>query len=249
MYVYPRMVTINKFPSLMKGTAPWFGIGSTRSGGGDDEFFGIRDYRPQDPMKSIHWISTARKNKLIVKEFQQQNFYRATIVFNLSQESNLGEGRDSVSEYIIRLAASVSKYLLDNDIAVEVIAHTGEIVHIPSNKGAEHLNEILKFLTVSRPESNVSIAEIFKEFMRFIPEDSNLIVIMLDRDWETFLTHATAGRHNISLFPLILLASSFVTGYQRQETRVEAKIKFVQKLDLNALVFSAGDDLARVFSE
>ncbi|HNQ49877.1 MAG TPA: DUF58 domain-containing protein [Candidatus Omnitrophota bacterium] len=249
MYVYPRMFRIKKFPQLIKGTAPWFGIGATRSSGGDDEFFGTRDYRPRDPIRSIHWISTARKNRLIVKEFQQQNFYRATLVFNLSQEANLGEGKETVSEYIIRIAASVSRYLLDNDIAVEVVAHTGEIVHIPSNKGGEHLGEILKFLTLARPESNVSIAEIFKEFIRFIPDDSNLIVIMPDRDWETFLTYATAGRRNISLFPFILLSSSFITGYQRPETLVRAKIRFAQQLELNPFVFSAGDDLEYIFSE
>lgn len=248
IYVYPRLFRIDRFPQMMKGTAPWFGIGATRAGGGEDEFFGIRDYRPRDPVKSIHWISTARKNKLIVKEFQQQNFFRATIVFNLSQESNLGEGRNTVAEYIIRIAASVSKYLLDNDIAVEVIAHTQEIVHIPSNKGAEHFEEILKFLTVAQPESNVSLAEIFREFMRFIPEDSNLIVIMLDRDWEAFLSYAAAGRHNISVVPLILFASSFVTGYERKESLLRAKVKFAEHGEMSPLVFSAGEDLERNFS-
>ncbi|HQJ15642.1 MAG TPA: DUF58 domain-containing protein [Candidatus Omnitrophota bacterium] len=248
IYVYPRIFRINKFPPMMKGTAPWFGIGASRSSGGDDEFFGVRDYRSGDPVKSIHWISTARRNKLIVREFQQQNFFRATILFNMSGESNLGEGRESVAEYIARIAASVSKHLLDNDIAVEVIAHTQEIVHIPSNKGAEHLEEILKFLTVAQPESNVSLAEIFREFMRFIPDDSNLIVIMLDRDWDVFLTYATAGRRNVSLVPLILLSSSFVTGYERKETLLRAKVKFAEHGDISPLVFSAGEDLERNFS-
>lgn len=248
IYVYPRIFRIGRFPPMMKGTAPWFGIGATRSSGGDDEFFGVRDYRSGDPVRSIHWISTARRNKLIVKEYQQQNFFRATIVFNMSQESNLGEGRESVAEYIARIAASVAKHLIDNDIAVEVVAHTQEIVHIPSNKGAEHLEEILKFLAVAQPESNVSIEEIFREFIRFIPDDSNLIVIMLDRDWDTFLSYAAAGRRNVSLVPLILLSSSFVTGYARTETLLRAKVKFAERGDISPLVFSAGEDLERNFS-
>jgi uncharacterized protein (DUF58 family) len=242
VYVYPKLFHIEKFPALTKGTVPWFGIGTTRSSGGDDEFFGTRDYRSGDTIKSIHWISTARQNKLIVKEFQRQNFFRATIVFNLAHESNLGEGKETVAEYIIRIAASVSRYLLENDIAVEVIAHTGEIVHIPSNKGGEHLNEILKFLTLAQPQSNISIGEIFEEFLPYIAEDSNLIVIMLDRDWEIFVGHAGAARRNVSILPLILLASSFVSAYNRPEILTKAKVKFAQKLDMEPLVFSAGEN-------
>ena len=32
---------------------------------------GVREYVPGDPMKRIHWPSTARRGQLIVKEFEQ----------------------------------------------------------------------------------------------------------------------------------------------------------------------------------
>jgi len=248
VYVYPRMFPIAKFPQLVRGTAPWFGIGATQSSGDGDEFFGIREYKPGDPVKSIHWISTARKNKFIVKEFQRQNFYRATVIFNLAAGSNIGEGNETVAEYIVKITASVVRYLLDHDISVELIAHTGEIVYIPSNKGREHLDEILKVLTIAQPESNVGIGEIFEEFMRFIPEDSNLIVVMADTDFDVFMSSEIATKRDVAIIPVIILASSFSGGYQTQENTTGAKVKFTERLDFSPVVVSAGNDLTRVFS-
>lgn len=36
--------------------------------GGNEEFFGLRDYRPEDSLKLIHWRRTARTGKLVSKE-------------------------------------------------------------------------------------------------------------------------------------------------------------------------------------
>jgi hypothetical protein len=56
------------------------------------------------------------------------------------------------------------------------------VVHIPFNKGEEHLEEILKFLTVAKAESRVTLLELFATFQRDILEDSSLIVVMTDRN-------------------------------------------------------------------
>ena len=79
VYVYPSIFPIHKLPDLVKGVFPWFGIQTSHSGGEEDEFFGIREYKEGDPIKKIHWISTARKKRLIVKQFQRQNFFKATL--------------------------------------------------------------------------------------------------------------------------------------------------------------------------
>ena len=166
VYVYPNTFNIQKFPSLTKGVLPWFGIETARSSGGEDEFFGVREYKDGDPIKRIHWISTARKNRLIVKEFQRQSFFRATIIFNLEKDKNYGEGKESVAEYVIKIAASVARYLIERDVSLEIIAHTGQTIHLPFNKGPEHLEDIFKFLAVAQAESRVSLGEIFEEFFR-----------------------------------------------------------------------------------
>lgn len=245
IYVYPQTFNIRRLPPLVKGIAPWFGIETSRVSGDEHEFYGIREYKQGDPIKRIHWLSTARQNKLIVKQFQRQSFFRATILFNLEKDKNFGEGRESVAEYIVKMAASAVKYLIERDVALEVIAHVGEIVHIPFNKGPEHLESILRFLAVAKAESKVDLSEILQEFYRYIPNDSSLIVIMLDTDLSCLPAMMSLETKNVSLVPMVLNSFTFRSGAQARESEMQAK--GLQFPDFKPIFFSRGDNLEEIF--
>ena len=247
LFVYPQTFNIQKFPPLIKGTVPWFGIETSRVSGDEHEFYGIREYRQGDPIKRIHWFSTARQNKLIVKQFQRQSFFRATLIFNLEKDKNFGEGKESVVEYMVKIAASVSKYLIERDVSLEIIAHTGEIVHIPFNKGPEHLEDIFRFLAIAQAESSVNLNEIFEEFSRYIPSDSSLIVIMLDTDWDCLPAMVSLEKRNVSLIPLILVSSSFLSLPVQQRTIKDIGIKLPRMADFSPIFFFQGDNLGEDF--
>jgi len=247
LYVYPPTFNIPKFPQLVKGVAPWFGIGTSRVSGDEEEFYGITEYRRGDPYKKIHWFSTARKNILIVKQFQHQAFFRATIIFNLNKDKNFGEGKESVAEYTIKIAASVAKYFIERNVSLGLIAHIGEIVHIPFNKGAEHLEDIFRALTIAQAESRISLNELFQEFAPYIPNDSSLIVIMLDQDWEFLPAMLSLKARNISLVPLILIASSFLHPSEKQKIIKYPEMELPQGFDFAPIFFSCGDNLEQDF--
>lgn len=58
------------------------GEGLASSVGDSQEFASLRDYRPGDPMRHIHWRSWARTGKPIVKEFQDEFFDRNALVLD-----------------------------------------------------------------------------------------------------------------------------------------------------------------------
>jgi len=247
LYVYPRAFYIKRFPNLVRGILPWFGIETTRVSGDEDEFFGIREYKEGDPIRRIHWISTARKNTLIVKQFQRQSFFSATILFNLERDKNFGQGKEKIAEYIIKIAASVSKYLLERGISLELVVHAGEIVHIPFNKGPEYLEDIFKFLAIAQAESRVSLGEIFEEFSRYIHNDSSLIVIMLDTDQEYLQSMLLLEKRNISIIPLILVSSTFLYPFDKQNILREEAAKISPRSNLKPIYVCQGDNLEEVF--
>ena len=249
LYVYPKTFNIQKFPPLAKWALPWFGIDTTRASGDEDEFFGIREYKDGDPIKKIHWISTARKNRLIVKEFQRQSFYRVTLIFNLEKEKNFGAGKNNVAEYIIKIAASTAKYLIERGISLEIIAHAGEIVHMTFNKGSEYLEDILRFLSIAQAESRVSLGEIFQEFSRYILNDSTLIVIMTDEDYRYIPAILSLEKRNISLLPLILVAPTFLYPFDAEKIAEEVRLKFSKLFNFNPNFISCGDNLEKVFAK
>ena len=58
------------------------GVALASSVGDSEEFVGLRDYRPGDPLQRIHWKSFARTARPIVKEYQDEYFERHALVLD-----------------------------------------------------------------------------------------------------------------------------------------------------------------------
>jgi uncharacterized protein (DUF58 family) len=74
-------------------------IAAPRAGSGN-EMFGVREYRPGDPLRRIHWRSSARHGELIVREFEPPGVQTLGIFCDPSPPT------DETTDQIARLAAS-----------------------------------------------------------------------------------------------------------------------------------------------
>src|SRR5205814_1683322 len=61
------------------------GIHRLHRAGGGSELMDLRDYMPGDPPKMIAWKASARKDKLITKEFETEVPVRCTLLVDCSQ--------------------------------------------------------------------------------------------------------------------------------------------------------------------
>ncbi len=77
------------------------GINSTWSIGESDEFVSLRDYRDGDPIRKIHWASSAKREKPVVKEFQDEFFVRQALIVDTFGDNPV------VFEEVISVAASL----------------------------------------------------------------------------------------------------------------------------------------------
>jgi hypothetical protein len=80
------------------------------------EIIGTREYRPGDSMRQVHWRSTARTGKIIVKEFTDDEQPAITVVLDLQLGSGVGQGKYSTFEVAIRMAASLGYYATQKNI-------------------------------------------------------------------------------------------------------------------------------------
>jgi uncharacterized protein (DUF58 family) len=74
-------------------------LSAPRSGSGT-EVFGVREYRPGDPLRRIHWRSSARHGELIVREYEPPGVQTLGIFCDPDPAS-----RD-VADQVARIAAS-----------------------------------------------------------------------------------------------------------------------------------------------
>ncbi|MFV0442534.1 MAG: DUF58 domain-containing protein [Planctomycetaceae bacterium] len=79
-----------------------------RGGSLDDEFHKIRDYRPGDDLRAVHWKTSARQSELMVREFQQSRDQDLVILLDAWLPAKPLSADLLAVERAISLAASVA---------------------------------------------------------------------------------------------------------------------------------------------
>ncbi len=106
------------FPRIGRLTPAWFRQhghadeivqrSDTRRGVYDDEFHRIREYRPGDNPRAIHWRSSARQGDLMIREFHQSRNQDLVILLDLWCPPKDTAADDRV-ELAISFAATISR--------------------------------------------------------------------------------------------------------------------------------------------
>lgn len=90
-------------------TLPPPGIHRIRRPGSGDELLDLRDYRPGDPPKMIAWKVSAKKDKLITKEYENDVPVRCVLFLDTSEGVRLGPPGNSLLTRLAGVAAVVSQ--------------------------------------------------------------------------------------------------------------------------------------------
>src|SRR5262249_36587775 len=138
---------------------------------------GVRDYAPGDSFNRIHWASTARKDRLIVKEFDIDplvdiwlfvDFSASSVVEEPGLQRISGNGTiiptsqdipPSTEEYAVVIAASLANYFIASERALGFAAYTPYREVYQPEHGQRQLNHILQTLAVARSFSKYSLQQ------------------------------------------------------------------------------------------
>ena len=121
------------------------GVTSTWSIGESDEFVSLRDYRDGDSMRKIHWPSTARRGKPVVKEYHDEYFSRQLVVLDTESDSNRNQ------EVAISVAASLVSMATGPDGLTDLLVCDGSPHLISAGRGLEDASRQLETLAVLDP--------------------------------------------------------------------------------------------------
>ncbi len=248
LLVYPKIFKIKYFPELIRGSREWFGLETAKTSGESLEFYGIREYQRQDGLRRVHWKSTARLGNLTVKQFERSMMADATIVMNLNKSHNIGTGKHTTLEYAVKIAGSISKYLLlEQQCLVQIIGYGKDFMVSEFFKGDSGYYSILEYLAQVDADGEHDMAEVLGEASYVINHNSTLITFLHDKDEAAFDVLAQLKVKEVDPVLFIFDSHSFFNGENRTQPR---KLRFPGLVSLGASIYTIanGDDLESKFA-
>lgn len=149
------------------------GINATWSIGESDEFVSLRDYRDGDSMRKIHWPSTARRQKPVVKEYQDEYFVRQGLVLDTASDNA------DVLEEAVSVAASFALKVGNADSMVDLLYLSRKPEIVTSGRGNTNVNHQLEALAGAR-RTDLPIEDLAELALRQAPLLSGCIVVLCD---------------------------------------------------------------------
>jgi uncharacterized protein (DUF58 family) len=181
---------------------------------------GVRDYVPGDSFNRIHWPSTARTERLIVKEFELDPAADIWLFLDMEQHVQAGVSRQlpldtslpsvlhvlregagqvelepNTEEYAIASAASLARYFLERGWPLGMITYPrGRRRELAQpDRGARQLDRLLSILAVTHAEGSVPLPQVLAAETIQLGRNATVIVVTPSTDdaWVATLRHLT----------------------------------------------------------
>ncbi len=180
---------------------PGVGLGGAYSTGGESSSRSVsiqgeddaatREFRSGDDLRKVHWRSTARVGKLMVRREEQPWQTRSALLLDTRGTAHRGEGMSGSFEWSVSAAASVGDHLSRLGYSLRLFTDGGEL-HTGADgdfRAAHHLLDQLAVL----PHSPNETLERGVQALRHSNEDGLLVAVLGDVGPEEAQTLA-AGR-------------------------------------------------------
>lgn len=131
---------------------------NSRLGIFDDEFHSIREYRPGDNPRAIHWRSSARHGNVMVKEHQQHREAELIILVDLLATPEFTE---ALQEQVVSLAATLcveqTRHASSGTYRLAIAGR--KLVNLEVTGGSRFRDAAMRALAICEVSSKASLAE------------------------------------------------------------------------------------------
>ena len=159
---------------------------------------GVREYAPGDSLNRIHWKSTARRDRLMVKEFEQDPqadvwiFLDGLVTVHVGSMETDSELRDPfwlwtahrtvtipphTFEYAVSSAASISVHYIRQGRSVGLVSAGQAFTVVPASRGERQLSKILETLAFLECKGQLPLEAIVHSQTAQLTRGSTVVLI------------------------------------------------------------------------
>ena len=159
------------------------GTSARRVRGAGAEVFELRDYVPGDPLRAIDWKASARAQRLIARDFTEDQHLEVVLAIDAGRSSALAAGELDRLGHYVNFACRFAEHVVSRDDEIGVIAFADQLIAaMPPGRGAAavvRLRNALRTLRAVPRESNPLIAA---ARLRSLCRQRALFVLLTDLD-------------------------------------------------------------------
>lgn len=228
LLVLPLIIPLTDFPSPA-GLLPGGKAIQRKSYEVTPHASGVREYVHGDALKRIHWPSTARRGKLMVKEFEQDPQSELWIFLDAQQlvQAELPyekpEARDnwifarrpelhlppSTLEYGVSLSASLAHYFIAQRRAVGFVTDGPVYTVISAERSERQESKVLETLAFVTGEGTLPLASLVDLQSPQMPLGSSALLITPSVKDDVVLAVELLQRRNLRPIIILLMANTF----------------------------------------
>jgi uncharacterized protein (DUF58 family) len=196
LLVYPKIVEIETFPGP-PGLLPGGEALRRRTHQVTPNAATVREYAPGDSLSRIHWKSTARRDKFMVKEFELDPLAEVWVFVDAEEdahsaipytpdtdvEGTLFQLKDELQlapdteEYAATAAASIARFYLRRGRAVGLLVSGAATEVLPPDRGGRQFDKILESLALYEAKGHTPFAGVLANQCRHLPRGSTVVLI------------------------------------------------------------------------
>ena len=209
--VYPRLVPL---PDFAAPNPHLVGEHSRRQRANvvSTDVASVREYADGDSISRIHWLTTARTGKLMVKQFDQGSSSHLWVIFDQHKDAQAGSGEESTDEYGATLAASVIDRYSRAFLPVGYAAYGSESLVAPPEQSTAHREVVMQHVASSQPIGETPLLEVLGQLDREFSQSTSLVVITASGDGEWIDALANIQRRGTKVCVVVLDTDSFGGG-------------------------------------
>ena len=184
--IYPKIEYVRRFRINPRRTRSLLGDYPSRRKGIGTEFTDIREYQSGDSMRWINWKATARKDKIMVNEFESERTGDTVIVLDVRRFYKGEKEYEELLNHSVRAAAMLATYLSRTKNRVGFVFLGNSVDWIYPNYGKRAMYLILERLLTARSKKISRLPFEYGKFIvsRFFPPNSFIIIVSPLLSWD-----------------------------------------------------------------
>lgn len=194
--VFPALARVDQRVLKLLRSAETAGVTVRPRRGGEDEFYGVKEYRPGENPRLIHWRRSAKLGPgaaLVTREMTRVSPPRVMILVDTLLVDRTVASHAEV-ERTIAIAASLASEALEQGLMVGVatVGENGELVTVQASRGKRHRRDVLSALARTSLNTRVDARGLLERGMRGMRAGTTPVLVT-SREREQSLAEQARG--------------------------------------------------------